>query len=79
MHAEWGWLAAGAACELDWWLYTVSWSPFPYTVSAQWPLRHTPAKKIKNKNKTHTNACSTSKYSIHTVHKTHTGTGPQSI
>lgn len=29
VHAEWGWLAAGGATELDWWLYTVSWSPSP--------------------------------------------------
>lgn len=29
VHAEWGWLAAGGATELDWWLYAASWSPSP--------------------------------------------------
>ncbi len=29
VHAEWGWLAAGGASELDWWLYATSWSPTP--------------------------------------------------
>lgn len=27
VHAEWGWLAAGGASELDWWLYVACWSP----------------------------------------------------
>ena len=29
VHAEWGWLAAGGASELDWWLYAASWSLSP--------------------------------------------------
>ncbi len=63
MHAEWGWLAAGGAAELDWWLMLLA-GLLSSTVSAQWPLRRTPAEKHTQKaeTSTHTLTYSIPKY-----------------
>lgn len=39
VHAEWGWLSAGEAAELDWWLDDA------YAGPAQWLLKHTSSRK----------------------------------
>lgn len=71
MHAEWDWLAAGGAAELDWWLYAASWSPSPslclhnsHLDRHQWKMHK--KKKSDTSTHTHTEANGTPKYGRHT-------------
>lgn len=66
VHAEWVWLAAGGAAELDWWLYAASWSPSPPLCLHNGHLG-TPAEKHTRKAETSTHTYSTPRYCIHTV------------
>lgn len=68
VHAEWGWLAAGGASELDWWLYAASWSLSP-TLSLHNGHLGT-HQKHKHTSETSARVHCTTKYSLHTCKHT---------